>query len=54
MPLKKEVNPNEMPKRLMSFDGQQKPIKGKKSGGKLEGDQVKHLQGCIMSPIEVN
>jgi hypothetical protein len=29
MPLKKEVNPIEMPKPLMSFDGQQKPIKGK-------------------------
>jgi hypothetical protein len=52
MPLKKEVDPNEMPKTLMSFNGQQNPIGGKKSGGKLKGNQVEHLQeGCIMSPI---
>jgi hypothetical protein len=54
MPLKKEVDPNEMPKTLMSFNGQQNPIGGKKSKGKLEGDQVEHLQGCITSPIKIN
>jgi hypothetical protein len=34
MPLKKEVDPNKMPKTLMSLNGQQKPTRGKKSRGK--------------------
>jgi hypothetical protein len=54
MSLKKEVDANKMPKTLMSFNGQQNPIGGKKSRGKLEDDQVEHLQGCITSPIKVN
>jgi hypothetical protein len=54
MPLKKEVDPNKMPKTLMSLNGQQKPTRGKKSRGKLKGNQVKHLQGYITSLIKVN
>jgi hypothetical protein len=47
MPLKKEVDPNEMLKTLMSINGQQNPIEGKKLGCKLEGNQVEPMAYAI-------
>jgi hypothetical protein len=40
----KEVNPNGIPKTLISCEGQQKLMERKKPRDKLKGDQVvKHL-----------
>jgi len=41
-----------MPKTLMLFDKQQKSMGGEKLGGRLKGNQVELLWGCITSPIE--
>jgi len=36
----------------MLFDKQQKSMGGEKLGGRLKGNQVELLWGCITSPIE--
>jgi hypothetical protein len=42
------------PKTLMSLRGQQKPRRGEKSEGELKGDQVLHLWGWIIKPIDIS
>jgi hypothetical protein len=40
----KQANANGTPKTLISFEKQQKSVKGKKPKDKQEGDKVEHLR----------
>ncbi len=50
----KQANANGIPKTLISFEKQQKSVKGNKPKDKQEGDQVENLQTYTISPIVAN